>query len=232
MHVLLMGAQGAGKGTQALRVAPRLRLRHVSTGDLFRAAIAADTGLGKQIKAIYDRGDLVPDDVTMRLVEEVLDEIATERNLGGEVTGALLDGFPRTRPQAEGLDAALQRRHESIRAVIEITVPLDILVARLAGRRVCQTCGAVYHVDHQPPELDGICDRCGGVVVQREDDQPGPIKRRLGLYFEQTAPLLSYYRDLGLLHTVDGNQSIEAVTEAIVGTVASLLGTSIVEESR
>lgn len=232
MHVLLMGVQGAGKGTQALRVAPRLRLRHLSTGDLFRAAIASATALGQQIKAIYDRGDLVPDDVTIRLVEEVLDEIAAERMLGEGVTGALLDGFPRTRPQAEGLDVALRRRHESIRAAIEIAVPTDVLISRLAGRRVCQNCGAVYHFDYSPPALAGLCDRCGGIVIQREDDQPGPIKRRLAIYFEQTAPLLSYYRDQGLLYRVDGNQPIDVVTEAIVSTIASLDGSPVVEESR
>jgi adenylate kinase len=232
MHVLLMGAQGAGKGTQALRVAPRLGLRHLSTGDLFRAAIASESLLGQQIKAIYDRGDLVPDGVTIGLVEEVLDLIAAERLLGATVTGALLDGFPRTRPQAEGLDTALRRRQERIRAAIEIAVPMDVLITRLAGRRVCQHCGAVYHVNYEPPTIAGTCDRCGGVVIQREDDRPEPIQRRLSLYFEQTAPLLSYYRDQGLLHTVDGNESIDVVTEAIVAMVATLSDAPIVKESR
>jgi adenylate kinase len=222
MHVILMGAQGAGKGTQALRVAPRLGLVHVSTGDLFRAAIANETGLGREIKGVYDRGELVPDAITLGLVEEKLDQIARERELGEGVNGALFDGFPRNRTQAEGLDAALAERDETVTRVVQIEVPFDTLVVRLAGRRVCKRCGHVYHVEFNPPRRPGLCDVCGGEVVQREDDQPGPIKRRLDLYFQETKPLLDYYRERGLLATVNGNQPIEHVTEEIVRVVGGV----------
>jgi adenylate kinase len=222
MHVILMGAQGAGKGTQALRVAPRLGLAHVSTGDLFRAAIAAQTALGREIKGIYDRGEFAPDAITIGLVEEKLDEIARERALGEGVNGALFDGFPRNRSQAEGLDAALAGRDETVTRVVQIEVPFDTLVVRLAGRRVCTRCGRVYHVEFNPPRRAGVCDACGGDVVQREDDQPVPIKRRLDLYFQETKPLLDYYRDRGLLVTVNGNQPIERVTEEIVRVVGGV----------
>jgi len=219
MYVILMGAQGAGKGTQALRVAPRLGLVHVSTGDLFRAAIANSTPLGREVKSIYDRGELVPDDITTGLVVEKLAEIARQRRLGEGANGAVFDGFPRNRAQAEGLDAALALTGDAITTVVQIEVPLETLVARLAGRRVCTRCNAVYHVEFNPPRRAGICDRCGGEVVQREDDQPGPIKRRLDLYAQETEPLLAYYRDRGLLTTVSGNQPIERVTEEIVRVI-------------
>ena len=225
MHVILMGAQGAGKGTQAKRVAPRLHLRHVSTGDLFRAAIAAESELGQRIKAIYDRGELVPDDVTLGLVEQRLDQIAAERAAGG-ATGALFDGFPRTRPQAEGLDAALAARGERVAVVVEIAVPAERLVERLSGRRVCVACGEVYHAEFNPPAVEGVCDACGGQVVQRDDDRPEPIRRRLALYFEQTEPLLAYYRDQDLLVSIDGDGPIEDVTEAIVRVVGAAVPTA------
>lgn len=215
MHVILMGAQGAGKGTQATRIAPMLSLIHLSTGDLFRAAIASGNELGQTAQGYLDRGELVPDDVTLGIVDHRLSEIA---QLEG-VHGALFDGFPRTRAQAEGLDGILDRRGERIASVVEIQVPIDVLVRRLTGRRVCKNCGATYHVEFDPPRQDGVCDRCGGELIQRPDDQPEPINRRLSLYFEQTAPLLDYYRDLGLLVTVDGDRSMEDVTTDIVRSV-------------
>ena len=219
MYVILMGPQGSGKGTQAARLAPRLGLTLVATGDLFRAAIAAQTELGRRIKAIYDRGDLVPDEITVGLVEEKLDDIRRERALGEGVRGALFDGFPRTRAQADALDAALAARGERLDSVIQIKVPLETLITRLAGRRVCRRCGAVYNVESNPPRQPGVCDRCGGPVVQRDDDKPGPIKERLDLYFAETAPLLADYRDRGLVDQVDGHQPIERVTEEIARAV-------------
>jgi adenylate kinase len=215
MHVMLMGAQGAGKGTQASRVAPKLGLVHLSTGELFREAMASGSELGHRIKDVYDRGELIPDDLTLSLVDERLNEIAAME--GAE--GALFDGFPRTLPQAVGLDEMLGARGERLRAVIEIKVPLEVLIQRLTGRRVCPNCGAVYHLDHDPPKVEGICDRCGSTLIQRADDQPEPIKRRLALYFEQTAPLLDYYRKRGLLVGINGNRSMDEVTTDIINAV-------------
>ena len=220
MYVILMGPQGSGKGTQAARLAPRLGLALIATGELFRSAIAAKTPLGKEVKAIYDRGELVPDEITVGLVEEKLNDIGRERDLGEAVGGALFDGFPRNRSQAEALDAALAKRDAAINVVVQIEVPLETLIARLAGRRVCKRCGHVYHVEFNPPKRSGVCDVCGGEVVQREDDQPGPIKRRLDDYFAQTEPLLAYYRERGLVTRVNGNQPIERVTDEIVRAIA------------
>jgi adenylate kinase len=219
MHVILMGPQGSGKGTQAGRLAPRLGLVLVATGDLFRRAIKAETELGKQIKAAYDRGELISDDLTIALVEEKLDELNAERALGTGVDGALYDGFPRTRSQADALDAALARRGEAVSAVVQIDVPRQTLVDRLAGRRVCANCGAVFHVDFNPPRVEGVCDRCGGEVRQRPDDTPAAIEKRLDLYELETAPLLAYYRARGLVAAIDGNQAIDQVTRDIEGAV-------------
>jgi adenylate kinase len=215
MHVMLMGAQGAGKGTQASRVAPKLGLVHLSTGELFREAMTSGSELGHRIKDVYDRGELIPDDLTLSLVDARLNEIAAMD--GAE--GALFDGFPRTRAQAVGLDEMLGARGEQLRAVIEIKVPLEVLIQRLTGRRVCPNCGAVYHLDHDPPKVEGICDRCGSTLIQRADDQPEPIKRRLALYFDQTAPLLDYYRERGLLVGIDGNRSMGEVTADIINAI-------------
>jgi adenylate kinase len=215
MHVMLMGAQGAGKGTQAARIAPRLSLVHLSTGELFREAMASGSELGQRIKETYDKGDLIPDDLTLSLVDARLNEIAAMEG----VEGALFDGFPRTRAQAVGLDEMLGARGEHLRAVIEIKVPLEVLINRLTGRRICPNCGATYHVDFDPPKEQGICDRCGSALIQRADDQPEPIKRRLALYFDQTAPLLDYYRERGLLVEIDGNRSIDEVTVDIIDAV-------------
>lgn len=218
----MMGPQGSGKGTQAGRLGPRLGLTQVATGELFRAAIAGETDLGCRIKAIYDRGELIPDGLTVGLVEEKLDEIERERSLGEAVRGALFDGFPRNREQAEALDAALARRGEAISAVVRIDVPLETLVTRLAGRRVCKRCGTVYHVEFNPPTRDGVCDRCGGEVVQREDDTPEAVTKRLEIYFRETAPLLGYYQERGLLAAVDGDRPIEAVTDEIAAAIEGL----------
>ncbi len=223
MYVILMGPQGSGKGTQAARLAPRLGLALIATGELFRGAIKAGTELGQRVKKIYDRGDLIPDEMTIRLVEEKLDDLARERSLGDGVRGALFDGFPRTRRQAEALDGALAERGESISAVVRIDVPAPVLIARLTGRRVCASCGAVYHVEFKPPHLPGVCDVCGGQVVQREDDTREAVEKRLALYASQTEPLLSYYAERGVVATVNGNQAIEAVTDAIVTAIETLV---------
>jgi adenylate kinase len=219
MHVILMGPQGVGKGTQATRIAGELGLVHVSTGDLFRNAIKAQTPLGQMAKKILDAGELVPDDVTLGIVEQRLDEISAEA-AGAEPKGALFDGFPRTPAQAAGLDEMLARRGEQIGAVIEITAPREVLVERLAGRRVCTKCGATYHVIFNPPKHDNICDICGGDVVQRADDTPEAIERRLSLYDEQTAPLLDYYRQRGMLQSVDGNREMDEVSNDLIEIIS------------
>ena len=226
MHVILMGPQGSGKGTQAARLAPRLNLVLVATGDLFRRAISAETRLGLEIKAAYDRGELISDGLTVALVAEKLDEMSAEEANGLGIQGALYDGFPRTRSQADALDAELARRGESVSAVIQIEVPRQTLVDRLAGRRVCSRCGAVYHIEFNPPQVEGICDRCGGEVRQREDDTPAAIEKRLDLYERETAPLIARYRERGLVTTVNGDQPIDAVTDEIERAVKQRVGVS------
>lgn len=218
MNIILMGAQGSGKGTQAAVLAPRLQLEKVATGDLFRSAIAQESELGTQVKAILDRGDLVPDELTNAIVRERLGEIA-RRKAAGELNGALFDGYPRTSGQAEALDGILAEHGDQVDAVVEIQVPREALVQRLSGRRVCPVCGAVYHVEADPPETPGVCDRDGAELVQRDDDMPDAIRRRLALYDEQTAPLLSYYEQRGLVKRVDGNKEIDDVTSAILDAI-------------
>jgi adenylate kinase len=215
MHVILMGAQGAGKGTQAERLAPRLRLTHLSTGDLFRAEIKSGSELGIQLKAILDRGELVPDQLTLDIVDARLAAIAA----AAETTGAMFDGFPRTPAQAEGLDLILAKRGEGIAAVVEISVPREHLVERLSGRRVCPICGTVYHIVFNPPKHDCLCDKDGAALIQRADDTPEAINRRLDLYFEQTEPLLAYYDARGLLTRVDGDQAIDLVSNQIAAAI-------------
>lgn len=216
MHVILMGAQGAGKGTQAERIAPRYNLAHLSTGELFRAAVASGTELGILAKGYLDRGELVPDAVTIGIVDAKLLEIATGSPAR---SGALFDGFPRTAAQAAGLDEALARRGERITAVVEIFVPREKLVFRLSGRRICPNCGATYHMEFNPPRQEGICDRCGSGLVQRPDDTADAIARRLDIYFAQTEPLLNYYEERGLLRRIDGDREIDQVTESIAAAI-------------
>ena len=217
-HVILMGAQGAGKGTQAERLAPALNLYHLSTGDAFRAAIGSGTELGRLAKGYLDRGDLVPDDVTLGIVASKLEEIAADSSID-RTFGALFDGFPRTASQAEGLDRELKRRRESILTVVEIAVPVADLVERLSGRTVCPVCGAVYHVKFNPPAVTGVCDNDGAELIQRQDDTPEAIRRRLDLYCDMTAPLLEYYGQRGLLQTVNGMQAIDEVQRDIMDAV-------------
>lgn len=230
MNVILMGAQGSGKGTQTAVLSPRLKLVKIATGDLFRAAIAAANPLGQQVKAILDGGNLVPDELTNAIVRERLQGIEDARARGDDVNGALFDGFPRTAAQAAGLDEMLAVNNDAITVVIEIVVPMVELVERLSGRRVCSVCGAIYHITANPPQVDGICDRCGGTIVQREDDKPEPIRRRLALYERQTAPLLEYYRDRGLLEEVDGNLPVDDVTEALAQTIERRAKTAQIPE--
>ncbi|MCM8750559.1 adenylate kinase [Thermomicrobiaceae bacterium CFH 74404] len=220
-HVLIIGPQGSGKGTQAAVVAPQLGLVHVATGDLFRALMASDNELAREVRSYYDRGALVPDDLTVRVLVARLDELDRQQP---DYRGVLLDGFPRNRAQAEALDRVLRERGDNLVAVIHLVVPREALIERLSGRLVCQQCGATYHRVFNPPRQEGICDRCGGPLIQRSDDTPEAIARRLDIYEEQTAPLLEYYRQRGLLVDIDGDRPIEEVSQSILAALVSRLG--------
>ncbi len=220
-HVLIIGPQGSGKGTQAALVAPRLGLVHVATGDLFRALMASEGALAREVRSYYERGALVPDDLTVRVLLSRLEELD---RCDPDYRGVLLDGFPRNRAQAEALDAVLRERGDELVAAIHLVVPRDVLIERLSGRLVCQQCGATYHRTFNPPRQPGICDRCGGPVIQRSDDTPEAIARRLDIYEEQTAPLLDYYRQRGLLIDIVGDRPIDEVSRAILAALAPRLG--------
>lgn len=196
-NIILMGPPGAGKGTQAKRIVDAFKLPHISTGDMFREAISQGTPLGLQAKAIIERGDLVPDELTIGLVKERLsrDDCAE---------GFLLDGFPRTIPQAEALKVLGPEIGRAIDLVIDISVPDGELVRRIAGRRVCPKCGASYHITDMKPKKEGICDRCGAELIQRKDDNAESLKVRLDNYYKQTAPLIDFYEKEGLYHHFDG----------------------------
>ena len=220
MHVILMGPQGSGKGTQTERVRRRLNLMPIATGELFRTAMSEGTELGRQIQAVYDRGELVPDDLTVALVEERLDTLAQARSSGAKIDGVIYDGFPRTVGQADALRKALRARGEELAAVIAIDVPRATLVERLSGRRVCSRCGRVYNVVSDPPP-DGICGVCGGTIVQRADDTPEAVAKRLDLYDVETAPLVDRYSQEGLVVHIDGDRPIDEVTDSIVEALQS-----------
>jgi adenylate kinase len=190
---------------------------------MFRAEIASESELGLQLKAILDRGDLVPDDLTNAIVRVRISDLAERRSNGEDVAGALFDGFPRTAAQATALDGILDDLGVSVSVVVEIDVPRDVLVERLSGRRVCESCGAVYHIEASPSKVAGICDKCGGTLIQRDDDKPEAIARRLSLYDQQTAPLLHYYKAQGKLEKIDGNRSIDDVRASLLDVVEKRL---------
>jgi adenylate kinase len=196
-NVVLLGAPGAGKGTQAERIVARFGLPHISTGDMLRAAMAKDTGMGREAKRYMESGELVPDEVVIGVVRDRLAEDDTRE-------GFLLDGFPRTIEQAERLDALLAEAGRRLTDVVQLDVPEDELVERLAGRRLCRSCGKGYHVVFDPPRREGVCDVCGGELYQRADDNEATVRNRLSVYREQTEPLVEYYRDKGILRTAFG----------------------------
>lgn len=205
MNLILMGLPGAGKGTQAEKIIDKYGIPHISTGDMFRAAMKNETALGVKAKSFIDKGELVPDDVTNGIVKERLAEPDTEK-------GFLLDGFPRTLDQAKALDKMLKELDKKIDAVIDIHVEESVLIERLAGRYMCKNCGATYHKLFNPTKVEGVCDRCGGhEFYQREDDKPETVKNRLAVNIESSAPILTYYKDKNLLHTIDGNREITDV---------------------
>ncbi|MBO1005202.1 adenylate kinase [Pseudogracilibacillus auburnensis] len=208
MHLILMGLPGAGKGTQAEKINEKYHIPHISTGDMFRLAIKEGTPLGKKAKQYLDEGALVPDEVTNGIVEERLSKADCEK-------GFLLDGFPRTIPQAEALRDITTKLNKKLDYVIHVDVPEEKLLERLTGRRVCPVCGATYHVVYNPPEQEGICDKDGAELIQREDDTIETVQKRLAVNMEQTKPLLDYYEKQGILVTVNGDQDINKVFEDI-----------------
>lgn len=210
MNLILMGLPGAGKGTQAEKIIDKYGIPHISTGDMFRAAISKETELGLKAKAFMDQGALVPDEITNGIVKERLAQSDTEK-------GFLLDGFPRTLEQAEALDNILGELNKKIDAVIDIDVLPEVLIDRLAGRFICKTCGATYHKLFNPPKVAGTCDRCGGhEFYQREDDKPETVKNRLEVNIKNSEPILAYYKAKGLLHEVDGDRDIQEVFVDVV----------------
>ena len=213
--VILLGPPAAGKGTQATRLSEHLNLPHVASGDLFRYNLKNATELGLKAKAYMDRGALVPDDITIAMV---LDRLSRPDC----AAGALLDGFPRTLAQAEALDKALAEKGVAINGVLNIIVPDEVLVERVTGRRLCRTCGEPYHVKFNPPKVAGVCDKDGGELYQRDDDNETTVQNRLKVYWDQTSPLVDYYKDTGVLVDIDGNQGIDIVTEALKVAVINL----------
>ena len=208
MHILLMGPPGAGKGTQAQSVVEKYNIVHISTGDLLRAAVKAGTELGKEAKGYMESGQLVPDTLILGLVEERIQKEDCQE-------GFLLDGFPRTPAQADALDEMLKKLGQKLDAVINIEVPLDKLMARLTGRRVCKACGATYHVTFNPSPKGDDCGVCGEPLIQRADDTEETVKNRLDVYERQTAPLIDYYTEAGIIKNIDGDQDIQKVLEDI-----------------
>ncbi len=209
MKIIMLGAPGAGKGTQAKQIADKYQIPHISTGDIFRANIKEGTELGTKAKTYMDQGLLVPDEL---VVELVADRIVKDDCKNGFV----LDGFPRTIPQAEALDAALEKMGEKMDYAIDVDVPDENIVNRMGGRRACLNCGATYHIVTIPTKVEGICDKCGSPVVLRDDDQPETVQKRLTVYHEQTQPLIDYYKEQGILKSVDGTKPMDEVFAAIV----------------
>lgn len=213
MKIIMLGAPGAGKGTQAKQIADKYNIPHISTGDIFRANIKEGTELGKKAKTYMDQGLLVPDELVVELVADRIQQDDCKN-------GFVLDGFPRTIPQAEALDAALEKINEKMDYAIDVDVPDENIIRRMSGRRACLSCGATYHIVSIPTKTEGICDRCGSNVVLRDDDQPETVKKRLEVYHEQTQPLIDYYKNQGILRTVDGVQPMEDV----FGDIVEILG--------
>jgi len=212
MKIIMLGAPGAGKGTQAKKVAAKYGIPHISTGDIFRTNIKNGTELGRKAKVFMDQGLLVPDEVVVELIVDRFKEADCEN-------GYVLDGFPRTIPQAEALDTALAKNNDAVEYAIDIDMPDELIITRMAGRRACINCGGTYHIVYIPPKIEGICDVCGGELVLRDDDKPETVKKRLNVYHEQTQPLIHYYQNKKILKSVDGSKDSNAVFEEIVKIV-------------
>ena len=209
MNIILMGLPGAGKGTQASEIVKKFPIPHISTGDMFRKAIKDETDLGKEAKSYMDRGELVPDEVTVGIVKERISEDDAKK-------GFLLDGFPRTIDQAESLSQIMSELDREIDAVINIEVPEEELMNRLTGRRICEKCGTTYHLVFNPPKVDGVCDIDGGKLYQRKDDNPETVSNRLSVNVKQSKPILEYYDEKGVLKNIDGSKDIDEVTNDVI----------------
>ena len=213
MKIIMLGAPGAGKGTQAKMIAEKFAIPHISTGDIFRANIKNGTELGKEAKTYMDKGLLVPDELTVKIL---LDRVAQDDCKNGYV----LDGFPRTIPQANVLDKALAELGDRIDYAVNVDVPDENIIDRMSGRRACVNCGATYHITHIPPRKEGICDTCGAGLILRDDDKPETVKNRLNVYHDQTQPLIDFYTGKGVLKSVDGTADMKDVFDAIVKILA------------
>lgn len=209
MQLLIMGAPGAGKGTQAAKLVEKFQIPQISTGDMFRAAVAEGSDLGKQVKACMESGQLVPDSLTIAVVRERLSKPDC-------ANGFILDGFPRTVEQADALNGILAEQGKSLTKVLNIHVPAEDLIERAIGRRICKTCGATYHVKFNAPRVEGVCDSCGGELYQRADDTVSTMTNRLNVYVTSTRPLIDYYKRAGLYVEVDGRAPIAAVTDTLI----------------
>ncbi|MEW6573100.1 MAG: adenylate kinase [Bacillota bacterium] len=212
MNLLIMGPPGAGKGTQAVEVVKELKIPHISTGDMLREAVKQGTEMGKKAKEYMDKGQLVPDEVIIGVVKERIAQPDCK-------VGFLLDGFPRTLPQAEALDVSLKELGIKLDGVINIRVPREKIVARITGRRVCRSCGDTYHVKNKPPKEEGKCDKCGGELYQRSDDTEETVNKRLDVYEAQTQPLLDYYGKQGLVLDINGDQAIDKVLQDVLAVL-------------
>ena len=212
MYILLMGPPGAGKGTQAANLVKKFAIPHISTGDMFRAAVKEGTELGKQAKACMDAGKLVPDEVTIGIVRERLAKADCQK-------GFILDGFPRTVEQADALDTILKELQLTLNGVIDITVPAESLIERAVGRRICKKCGATYHISFKPTKAEGVCDECGGETYQRADDSEATMKNRMEVYAAQTKPLIAYYQQAGVYCEINGSQSMDKVFADVVAAL-------------
>lgn len=209
MKIIMLGAPGAGKGTQADKICAKYNIPHISTGDIFRANIKNNTELGQKAKSYMDKGELVPDEL---VVDLVVDRIKADDCTNGYV----LDGFPRTIPQAEALDAALAAINDKVDYAINVEVPDENIINRMSGRRACVACGATYHIVHIPTKVEGVCDKCGAELILRDDDKPETVQNRLNVYHKQTQPLIDFYKNKGVLAEVDGTVDMEDVFNAIV----------------
>ena len=209
MKIVMLGAPGAGKGTQAKKISDKYEIPHISTGDIFRANIKNGTELGKKAKSFIDKGQLVPDELTLDLIMDRFKEDDCKN-------GYVLDGFPRTIPQAEALDEALKANGEKVDFAIDIDVPDENIVRRMGGRRACVNCGATYHIVYSPTKVEGKCDKCGEELIVRDDDKPETVLSRLEVYHNQTQPLIDYYNEQGILKSVDGTIDMKDVFNEIV----------------
>ena len=209
MKIIMLGAPGAGKGTQAKKIAAKYSIPHISTGDIFRANIKNGTELGLKAKSYMDAGGLVPDEITIGMLLDRIHQADCEN-------GYVLDGFPRTIPQAESLTEALKKNGEAIDFAVNVDVPDENIINRMSGRRACLNCGATYHIVYNAPKTENVCDTCGQELVLRDDDKPETVKKRLDVYHDQTQPLIDYYKERNVLKRVDGTRDLEDVFQAIV----------------